>query len=109
MEERGKFQKWTSTFAVFMRLLVQQVQHSLKVHWGDARVAWQRISDEDVVKAKVLEAKELIKRGITAPKEVWKCLNCIDLFTDPGKLTMEGMQHHHERRVISPLSIQTRC
>jgi hypothetical protein len=66
---------------------------------------WQRISDEDEAEAKTLEANEVVKRGATTAEKIWKCIDCIDLFSDRGKLTMDQMRHHHDRCVVSPFPI----
>lgn len=42
-------------------------------HWGDARVEWEKISDDDAAQAKLLE-KTRINPQYEAP--IWRCVSC---------------------------------
>ena len=57
---------------------------------------------------KSLEANELVNRGITASNMIWRCIRCIDLPNDRGKLTMGEMRHHHDRCALF-LHLAVKC
>jgi len=67
----------------------------MEVHWGASQVTWQKISDEDVAEAKILEVKEPARRRVSVePEKIWRCISCIDTTADPGILTMDKMRNH---------------
>lgn len=72
----------------------RQVQHCMKTHWGDATVSWQKISDEDAAKARILEEKEDTKRSIRPTNKLWRCAHCRDKPSDVGKME-DGELHSH--------------
>ncbi|KAK1230603.1 hypothetical protein PQX77_006298 [Marasmius sp. AFHP31] len=73
------------------------VQHSFKKHWGDAGVAWQKISDEDAAVARAAEANEPARRNIQIPPEKsWRCGHCKDTSQDRGRLTFSALESHFD-------------
>ncbi|KAJ3504118.1 hypothetical protein NLJ89_g8104 [Agrocybe chaxingu] len=72
------------------------VHHTLKAHFGDSRVAWERISPDDAAVARVLEAIEATKRGYLTPgkQKLWKCVRCRDTTHDRGRMTWEELKTH---------------
>lgn len=81
----------------------------MKSHFGDSRVTWQKITDTDASEAKILEAKEPMRRGVgVKPERIWRCTKCIDLPGDPGNMTIEGMRDHHDMECVVFSFRQTR-
>ncbi|RDB24429.1 hypothetical protein Hypma_008472 [Hypsizygus marmoreus] len=73
------------------------VNHCMKVHWGSSAVTWQKISDEDVVQARVLEAKEPERRHLSPLRpKIWRCTGCVDDTQDPGRMTMDEVLTHYD-------------
>ncbi|KAL0069406.1 hypothetical protein AAF712_003431 [Marasmius tenuissimus] len=73
------------------------VQHSFKKHWGDAGVAWQKISDEDAAAARAAEANEPARRNIQIPPEKsWRCGHCKDTSQDQGRMTFSALESHFD-------------
>ncbi|CAA7269840.1 unnamed protein product [Cyclocybe aegerita] len=72
------------------------VHHTLKAHFGDSRVTWERVSPSDAAKARELEAVEATKRGYLTPdkRKLWKCIRCRDTTHDRGRMTWEELKTH---------------
>ncbi|KAF9461968.1 hypothetical protein BDZ94DRAFT_1220801 [Collybia nuda] len=71
------------------------VQHCMKSHFGDSQIRWQKLMDASASEAKVLEAKERIKKGLeTTPERIWRCTRCMDLPFDLGLMSMEVIRTH---------------
>ncbi|KAF9523114.1 hypothetical protein CPB83DRAFT_863488 [Crepidotus variabilis] len=72
------------------------VQHSLKIHFGDAQVKWECISLEYTSKACNLEVTERVVRGYLKPEhqKVWKCVACRDRTFEVGRMSWQGLQTH---------------
>ncbi|KAJ7897237.1 hypothetical protein B0H14DRAFT_2332732 [Mycena olivaceomarginata] len=65
------------------------VQHCMLVHWGDASVTWERITEESAVLARKLSAAAGIATNI------WRCAHCRDSRLErDGKKTEDLMQDH---------------
>ncbi|KAJ6502632.1 hypothetical protein DFH09DRAFT_1001170 [Mycena vulgaris] len=65
------------------------VQHCMLVHWGDASVTWEKITEECAKEARTVSTKRSIGSNI------WRCAHCRDSLRDrDGKSTEELMQEH---------------
>ncbi|KAF9071977.1 hypothetical protein BDP27DRAFT_1321230, partial [Rhodocollybia butyracea] len=73
------------------------VQHNLRKHFGDSQTTFQKISPLDAHQATRLEQAERILQlsAHRKPKaKPWRCIVCKDRPSDPGALTVIGMQKH---------------
>ncbi|KAJ7024421.1 hypothetical protein C8F04DRAFT_162777 [Mycena alexandri] len=65
------------------------VQHCMLVHWGDASVTWERITEESAAEARVLSAARSIA------SDQWRCAHCRDSVHErDGKGTEALMRDH---------------
>ncbi|KAJ7109851.1 hypothetical protein C8R44DRAFT_800734 [Mycena epipterygia] len=66
------------------------VQHCMLVHWGDASVTWEKITEESAVEARTLSAACSSIRT-----NIWRCAHCCDSPSDrDGKNTEDLMLDH---------------
>ncbi|KAJ7651573.1 hypothetical protein DFH06DRAFT_1207421 [Mycena polygramma] len=67
------------------------VQHCMLVHWGDASVTWERITEESAVEARTLSAARSTGVGF----KMWRCAHCRDSSGErDGKDTEDLMKEH---------------
>lgn len=69
-----------------------QVYHCLKAHFGDANVQWQRISENDENKARLLAEKDTSYSR--AADECWMCIYCRGSSNGGSIFTIDCMKSH---------------
>ncbi|KAJ7492275.1 hypothetical protein FB451DRAFT_1078197 [Mycena latifolia] len=77
------------------------VQHCMLVHWGDASVTWEKISEESAQEARMLSAARS-----SIGSNIWRCAHCRDSSADrDGKNTEELIQDHLDARhgILDPV------
>lgn len=68
------------------------LRHAMKVHWGDNRVEWEVINEED---AKPLRQEFNENRQSCAAKMVeWRCAYCVDQAEEPDEMTASQLIRH---------------
>ncbi|EPQ54501.1 hypothetical protein GLOTRDRAFT_139079 [Gloeophyllum trabeum ATCC 11539] len=81
---------------VQVRCWRNMVAHCLKKHWGDLRIQYERLTDEDVKKAKDIEAGYYSKP--ISPYEkmnpVWQCDFCRDTTQETDRCTLQDIKQH---------------
>jgi hypothetical protein len=77
----------------FLTITICKVPHALQVHWGDAQVNFEKISDADAVIARKLEK---VAMEVRPPKEVaaWRCMLCIDSPTERDRMSKSRVMGH---------------
>lgn len=68
------------------------VRHAMKVHWGDSRVEWEVICDEDAKRLRMESAAKMSQARALHPQ--WRCAWCVDQSKEPDDMSIMLIRHH---------------
>lgn len=72
----------------------RQVVHCMKVHWGSSMVEWEKLADEEVSKAKILELQKLTCISDPLDDKLWRCAHCRHQAREPERMRMDRLLSH---------------